>query len=134
MKRGIAVVKGDGYCHWRPKTKSVYSASRSVISVRNTNNTKEILGFINPVFVMIIFVVMAGTFYLYTINGGASKGMKMRVVEKEISEFKKDSEQLKIKEAELKSLYYLEEMSKNLKMTVLRNANYIEEAGPMASR
>jgi DNA integrity scanning protein DisA with diadenylate cyclase activity len=132
MKRGAVLAMGSGYYHWRPNTKSVYSTSRSVINTRKTNNTKEILGFVNPIFVMIIFIAMAGAFYLYTINNGASKGMKVRVVEKEITELKKNNEQLKIKEAELKSLYHAEEMSKNLKMKIMQNANYIEETGPMA--
>jgi len=121
MTKRTLVVRRGSYCDWRPKIK------------RETNTKKEeVVGFMNPVFVVIMSVVMAGVFYLYAINGGASKGVEMRIVEKEITDLKNANEQLRIKEAELKSLYRVEEASKNLNMTILQNIDYVEDNGHVA--
>jgi hypothetical protein len=121
MKARTNFVLTDSCCYWQPKTK------------RNTNNKKEkILGFINPVFVLVAFIILAGILYLYSINKSAAKGFQVKQVEKDITELKNENEQLKIKEAQLKSLYYLEEASKNLDMTGTKSVSYIEESGPVA--
>lgn len=121
MTKRALVVRRGSCCDWRPKIK------------RKTNNKKwEVVGFMNPVFVVIVAVVMAGVFYLYVTNGGASKGVEMRIVEKEITNLKNSSERLRIREAELKSLYRVEEASKNLNMTTLQNVDYVEDNGHVA--
>lgn len=121
MKARTNFVLTDSCCYWQPKTK------------RNINNKKEkILGFINPNFVLVAFIILAGILYLYSINKSAAKGYQYKQIEKDISELKNENEQLKIKEAQLKSLYYLEEASKNLNMTGTKSVSYIEESGPVA--
>lgn len=108
-------------CSWQPK-------------IKTNNNTKKVrpAGFINPVFVVCGCAVFAGFLYLYSINQTAVKGLKIRQIEKEIAQMQTVNENLKIKEAGLKSLYHIEESSKNLNMSGLKAVEYIEENGPVA--
>jgi hypothetical protein len=121
MTTNRLVIRGS-YCHWRAKTNS------------NTNK-KEILsrGFINPWFVVVIFILFA-SLYLYFINSSATKGYQVRQIEKEISDLKNEGEQLKIQEAQLKSLYHIEETSKNLNLAETQQVSYINEKSPVAMR
>lgn len=77
-------------------------------------------------------LVVAGILYIYSINSSAVKGYQIKQVEKEISDLQKENEKLKIQEAELKSLYHVEEASKQLNMGEMKNISYIEETSPVA--
>lgn len=122
-KRTIVVRKQQ--CSWQPKTK------RKQVS-QAAPKAKHNAGFINPVFVVAIFGFLAGLFYLYSINQSAVRGFQIKQVEKEIAQIEKSNEKLKIKEAELKSLYHIEESSKQLNMSALGTVNYIDEGETMA--
>lgn len=89
-------------------------------------------GFISPVFVVLACTVFSGLFYVYLINRTAVKGIAIRNAEKEIENQKKENELLKIREAELKSLYYIEEQSKQLNMIDSSGVKYIEENSSVA--
>lgn len=107
-------------CHWKTKT--------------NTQKKEaNIPGFVSPWFIIALFLVSAGI-YLYFINNSAIKGSQMREIEKQITDLKKEDEQLRIKEAELKSLYRIEESSRQLNMTEAFQVSYLEEKGPMAMK
>jgi hypothetical protein len=84
-------------------------------------------GFINPVFIVLACTVFSGLLYIYLVNQTAVKGIEMRRVEKEISSQQKNNESLKIKEAELKSLYHIEDQSKQLNLVNSTVIKYIEE-------
>lgn len=114
--------------HWQP------SVHRMDGKTKINKKSEQLLGSINLSFVVIFFLVLAGIIYMYSINASAVKGYKIRQAEKEISELKKSNEQLKIKEAELKSLYHIEEVSKDLDMVEVNNISYIDEYGPVALR
>src|SRR4030042_5603799 len=98
-------------------------------------NIKEFLrqGSASSWFGVSAFLVIAAL-YLYCINSTATKGYRMKQTEKEITELRKESEQLKIKEAELKSLYNIEESSRRLNMAETAQISYIEEESPLAMR
>lgn len=108
-------------CSWHPKIKRKIQKQKI-----------NAAGFINPVFVVIVCGTLTGLLYLYSINQTAMKGLQIRNIEKEISQIKNENENLKIKEAALKSLYQLEEASKNLNMSNLKDAQYIEETPSVA--
>ena len=131
MTTRTIIIRRGSYCQWPLK-----KARRGKIfgeTKRKIENTKaEILGFINPVFMVLVLVVLAGFFYLYSINCTAAKGSQVKQVEKDISELKSQNEQLKIREAELKSLYHVEEATKDLNMAKLHSVVYVEEVGPFA--
>ena len=102
---------------------------------RKTNiEEKNIKGFVNSGFLVFVLLIIAAAIYLYSINGSAVKGYQIRQAEKELLELKKENANLKIKEAELKSLYHIEESSKDLNMGNLKSVSYIQETGPVAMK
>lgn len=80
------------------------------------------------------FVIVLGAFYLYATNKVAVQGYAIRSAEKEIARLKQDNNQLRIQEAELKSLYRIEESGKRLNMFEPENVSYIEDANAIALR
>lgn len=115
------LVASSGFTGWQPKTK------------RNINTKIEFsFGSIKSGVLVALAVALAVFFYLYSVNGSAVKGFQARQAEKEVLELQKQNEQLRIKEAELQSLYYIEESSKKLNMADLKKVSYAEQKGPMA--
>jgi hypothetical protein len=106
-------------------------------NIKRKTQTKIILkkhqaGFISPVIVVLACAVFSGLLYIYSVNQTAVKGIEIRKIENEIAKQKEDNEALKIKEAELKSLYNIEGSSKNLDMVDLQDAKYLEENSSVA--
>jgi hypothetical protein len=89
-------------------------------------------GFISPVFVVLACTAFSGLFYIYSVNQTAIKGIAIRNAEKEVAQQGKNNESLKIKEAELKSLYRIEEASKQLQMVDAASVKYLEEVPAVA--
>lgn len=120
----MIAIKNAAVCYsWQQNTK------------RKTNTKKKsIKGFINSAVLIFSIILISGVAYLYSINSSAVKGYQVKQIEKEIQELKKENENLKIKEAQLKSLYHIEESSKNLNMGDLKNISYIEESGSVAMK
>jgi len=112
------VVAGGNHCRWRRKKQKI--------------KNKTITGSINTSFIIAVFIFLSGLFYLYSINGNAVKGYQIRCAEKELAKQEKKNEQLRIREAELNSLYRLKKESENLNMSDLKEVVYIEESGPIA--
>ncbi len=83
---------------------------------------------------IVAFLGLMAGMYLYSTNSTAVKGFEIRQVEKDIAELKKTQEQLRIKESEVKSLYHIEDSTKQLNMAGYQKISYIEEAGPVALR
>lgn len=81
---------------------------------------------------MVIFVIGGG--YLYSVNRSAVQGYHMRTLEKEIGKLKQDNANLKIAEADLRSLYRIETAQEDLHMQKVEAAVYLEERGPVALR
>lgn len=108
-------------CNWQPKTNNKIKKQRT-----------HSAGFINPVFVVLVCAIFSGLMYLYSINQTAVKGLEVRQIEKEIAQAQKENENLKIKEAGLKSLYFVEEKSKELNMSQLKDVQFVEENGQVA--
>jgi len=123
IRRTIVVRKTK--CSWQPKIKR-----KPIVATESAPKRKA--GFINPVFVVAFFGILAGLFYLYSINQSAVRGFQVKEVEKEIASVKKNNEKLKIKEAELKSLYHIEESTKSLNMEGLVNVSYVDEEDVVA--
>lgn len=115
------LVISSGISGWQPKRKT-----------KNNNKIEFSFGSIRSGFLVIAAVFLAVFFYLYCVNSSAVKGFQIRQAEKEMLELKKQNDQLKIKEAELNSLYYIEESSKKLNMADLKKVSYVEQKGPMA--
>jgi hypothetical protein len=91
-------------------------------------------GFVNPMLVVFVCTAFAGLFYIYSVNQTAIKGIAIRDAEKLVAEKGKFNESLKIKEAELKSLYRIEDASKQLNMIDATNVQYLEDGITVAFR
>lgn len=109
----------------QPNTKRKNNFNKPSI---NTNAA----GFISPVFIVLACTAFSGLFYMYSVNQTAIKGLEIRNAEKEISQQRKENEYLKIKEAELKSLYHIEGLTENLNMVNAENVKYLEESPQVA--
>jgi cell division protein FtsL len=121
MIKRTVVLRKSSSCDWQPKIK------------RNINKKRiNFSGFISPLFIVLGCTVFAGLLYLFSINSTAVKGIEIREIEKEIAQMQKEKESLKIKEAELKSLYKIEQSSKDLNMSQLKNVQYIDESPQVA--
>lgn len=113
----------------RSKSKLISSCGAK----RKTNiQIQNIQGFVNAKLMVGALLVMAGILYIYSINSTAVKGFEMKQVEKQISDLQKENDKLKIQEAELKSLYHVEEATKDLNMAEVKNVSYVEEVSPVA--
>lgn len=82
----------------------------------------------------IAMVLVCGGAYLYSINKVAVKGYAIRSTERQLSELKQENNKLRIQEADLRSLYRIEETGKRLNMFESQDVRYIEETGPIAFR
>lgn len=85
-------------------------------------------------FAMVGVVLLLGAFYLYATNKVAVQGFGIREAEKRVAQLGQENNQLRIREAELKSLYRIEETGKRLNMFEPAEVSYIEENGPLALR
>ncbi len=75
---------------------------------------------------------LSGAGYLFSVNQNAVAGYSMRVAEKRMAELSNESQRLRIREAELRSLYGLEEASSRLDMKPIEDAVSLDEPGPVA--
>ncbi|HEX8974430.1 MAG TPA: hypothetical protein VF817_03015 [Patescibacteria group bacterium] len=89
-------------------------------------------GFIHPVFIVLACTAFSGLFYMYSINQTATKGLEIQAVEKQMAQEKNENESLKIKEAELESLYHVEDASKQLNMVNADHVTYLEQSSSVA--
>lgn len=96
----------------------------------------ELSGSVHMFVVAILTAVfVSGGCYLYSVNQSAVQGYHMRTLEKEINTLKQKNAELRIAEADLRSLHRIEEVSiQELQMQKLENVKYIEERGPVALR
>ncbi|MFC1638534.1 hypothetical protein ACFL2R_03860, partial [Patescibacteria group bacterium] len=64
----------------------------------------------------------------------AMQGYKIKEIEKEIEDLRGEAERLQIREAELNSLYRLEEEGRNLDMHDVDDVMYVKGKQPVALR
>ena len=81
---------------------------------------------------IVLVLFAAGGCYLYFVNRSAVQGYHLRTLEKEIETLKQENTELKISEADLRSLYRIEASAEALNMQKLESVIYLEERGPVA--
>jgi hypothetical protein len=79
-------------------------------------------------------IVLFGVLYLHSMNRIAVQGYAIRAAEKQLASLKQENNQLRIQEAELKSLRRIEEAGQRLNMFESQEVTYIEELSPIALR
>ena len=107
---------------WDPQTKTK-------IQTKHEINTS---GFISPVVIVVVFAVFAALSYVYSINQSAVKGFRIKTIEKEISQLRKENESLKIREAELRSLHRIEQFSRDLNMAEADEVVFLDGSNQLA--
>lgn len=123
MTKRTVVIRKKSFC-WQSNIKRKIQ--------KNTQPKKSVAGFISPAFVVLACAVFSGVFYVYSINQTATKGIAIQQAEKEIARKRNENESLKIREAEVKSLYHIEDESKNMNMVSSKNVTYLEESPTVA--
>lgn len=121
-KRTVVIRKSS--CQWQANKK------RNTLPVALPK--AHTAGFISPVFIVLACTAFSGLFYIYSVNQTAVKGIAIRNAEKAVAEQAKKNESLKIKEAESKSLYRIEEASAQLNMINAGSVKYLEESPTVA--
>lgn len=101
--------------------------SREEESSRVSGKRYRVLGLFSCA---MLFVVTAG--YLFSVNRNAVAGYSLRTAEKRMLELGTEAQKLRIREAELRSLYGLEEASSRLDMKPIEDATLIDESGTVA--
>jgi hypothetical protein len=81
---------------------------------------------------VLVVIFIAGGGYLYAVNQNDVQGYHIRTLEKEIARLKDENAELKITEADLRSLYRIEASGERLEMRALDDVTYLEEPGPVA--
>jgi len=100
---------------------------------RNGRFQRELPGSVHRAMLGVLLVVFViGGGYLYSVNQSAVQGYHMRTLEKEIGKLKQDNANLKIAEADLRSLYRIESVEGDLQMEKADTAVYFEERGSVA--
>lgn len=69
---------------------------------------------------------VAGGCYLYSVNQSAVQGYHMRTLEKEIDVLKQENAELRIAEADLRSLSRIESTGEELRMQKMETVRYLE--------
>lgn len=85
-------------------------------------------------FLVAALVCVLGVFYIFEINNMATKGYEIKALENQMGVLKKENEKLKIQEAELKSMYNIEEKTKDLNMVVPKDVSYLNLPGDVAMK
>jgi cell division protein FtsL len=96
-------------------------------------NSKEVkVGKITLNFILVVLICAAGIFYIYEVNRLAVRGYQVGDLEEKIKDLKEENERIKIKAAEIKSMYRIEEDTKGLNMVAPQDVSYIQLPGEMA--
>jgi hypothetical protein len=85
-------------------------------------------------FLLVCLICAAGVFYIFQVNNIATQGYKIQALEKQAQELRDSNEKLKIREAELRSMYNIEERTKGLNMTTPKDVSYLTLPGNVAMK
>lgn len=85
-------------------------------------------------FFLVVLVCATGVFYIFEVNNLATKGYEIDKLEKQLNNLQKENERLQIEAAELKSMYRIEEKTKELNMVVPKDVSYMNLPGDVAMK
>ncbi len=96
--------------------------------------TQPKLGRVTLSFFLVVLLCAAGVFYIFEVNNLATKGYEIDSLEKQLNDLNKEKERLQIQAAELKSMYNIEEKTKELNMTAPKDVSYMNLPGNVAMK
>lgn len=76
-------------------------------------------------FIIVTLICVVGFLYIYEVNNLATKGYDIKKFEADLEQQKKENENLNIRAAELKSMYNIEEKTKDLNMVAPKDISYL---------
>ncbi len=85
-------------------------------------------------FLLVVLICAAGVLYIFEVNNVATQGYQIKDKEKKVQELKDQNDKLKIREAELRSMYNIEGKTKDLDMTAPQNVSYMSLPGNVAMK
>jgi len=83
---------------------------------------------------LFLAIVGCGAFYLYQVNDLATKGFEIKEYENRLKELEKENKKMKIREVELRSMYHLEESTRDMDLVVPKSMTYLELKSPVAMK
>ena len=83
---------------------------------------------------LVTLICAAGVFYIFEVNNVATQGYTIRDLEKQAQELRDENEKLKIREAELRSMYNIEQRTKDLNMIAPKDVSYLSLPGNVAMK
>lgn len=95
---------------------------------------KPKMGRVTLSFFLVALICALGVFYIFEVNNLAMKGYEIDRLEKQLNDFRKENERLQIQAAELKSMYKIEEKTKDLNMIAPKGVSYLNLPGDVAMK
>ncbi|MDI6778211.1 MAG: cell division protein FtsL [Patescibacteria group bacterium] len=92
------------------------------------------MGRVTLSFFLVTLICALGVFYIFEVNNLATKGYEIDKLEKQLSNLQKENERLQIQAAELKSMYKIEEKTKDLNMIAPKDVSYLNLPGDVAMK
>lgn len=96
--------------------------------------TRPKIGRVTLSFFLVMLICALGVFYIFEVNNLATKGYEIDRMEKQLNELKKENESLQIQAAELKSMYKIEEKTKEFNMIAPKDMSYMNLPGDVAMK
>ena len=101
---------------------------------RAMKNKPEKASRVTLTFAFVALICAMGVFYIFEVNNVATQGYAIQNLEKQAQDLRDSNEKLKIKEAELRSMYNIEEKTKDLNMTAPKDVSYMALPGNVAMK
>jgi len=92
------------------------------------------INFMGIFFSFIFIVSLLGGIYLYQVNDLVGKGYEFKEIENKLEKLKKENEQEKMKEVELRSMRNIEKSIENLNLVSSNEVSFLEINGPVAMK
>ncbi|GEM_PF-6687995 len=104
-----------------------YPQKKAIEKQRNfqkTENQKTIRFWV--LLTLSIFIFLSGIIYVFETNKLAAMGNERRKAKEQLERLKKENEEMKLKEAQLRSIYELEKARKNLSLQKPEKIEFLE--------
>ncbi|OGI22294.1 MAG: hypothetical protein A2808_00845 [Candidatus Moranbacteria bacterium RIFCSPHIGHO2_01_FULL_55_24] len=112
--------------------------SRQSVPVRRAPKKEErvmLSGSVQTLFLLVLMALfISGGLYLFSVNRNAVQGYHLRNLENEIDTLKEENAELRIAEADLRSLYRIEASHEELQMEKTESLKYLEKHDSVALR
>ena len=113
----------------------VYSPQATKLRGRKKFGSLELPGSAHNIFITFFCLLfVAGGAYIFSVNKSSVQGYEMRTLEREIAELKKKNVELKVKEAEARSLSRVEEGGATLRMERVTESQVLDPENTIAIR